>query len=234
MKTRRLAYVVLALLACVGNGLPASAQTVAPSQDVLSTSWVQTAPQNRFNDGLGTWVYVAPQASTAYEYPMTFVFDHLRVGAVTLGTGANGKVARLTLRDLVTGPVASTEVPYDWSPGRFYFLYVHQVSADTWGAWVMDWDAGTWTYIGSVLAPAGWGQLVIGSLTSVQWSATATRPTSCTGQSATDAYFFPPLGYTGSQYTFSSLSGQNPASPGGCPAQAEILPNGWVHYHLDG
>lgn len=85
MKTRRLAFVLLALLACVGTGLPASAQGVAPSQDVLSTVWVQPVPDNSFDDGLGTWVYVAREASTAHEYPMTAVFDHLRFGAVTLG-----------------------------------------------------------------------------------------------------------------------------------------------------
>lgn len=237
MRNRGLTHVLLALVAClaaVAGQLPALAQTVAPNADVISTGWQQPGPDVRWYDGLGTWVYVAPGASSAYEYPMTFVFDHLRTGAVTLGTSATGNVARLSLHDLVTGAVAATDVPYDWSAGRFYFLYVHQLSGDDWGAWVMDWDIGTWTYIGSLTARAGWGQLVNGSLTSVQWSATATPPTSCTGGPATDAYFFPPLGYTGSQFTFSSLEGQNPPAPGGCSAQAEILPNGWVHYHVDG
>jgi hypothetical protein len=244
MTTRRVSSAVLGtvltLLVGASTALPASAQVAATpkTQEVPSNTWRQPNP-NGFYDALGTWVYVAPQPQTGagqlsggnYEYPVTFVFDHLRVGELTLATGPSGNVARVSLTDLVNGPTLSTQIAYDWSPGRFYFLYTQHLGGDEWGAWVMDWAAGTWTYIGSLHTPTAWGSMVNVGLTSARWAPTAARPTTCSGYARTDAYFFPTLEYVGSQYTVGTADGQS-VTQGDCPSQTETLPNGWIHYRL--
>jgi len=192
-----------------------------------------------FFDGLGTWVYVAPQAAPSstqgsagnYQYPVTLVFNHLRVGAVTLTTGSQGGIASFSLTELATRNTVATQIGYDWLPGRFYFLYAHHLTGDDWGAWVMDWAAATWAFIGSVQAPAGWGSLVNGSLTSVEWAATAAHPGNCAQYPRTDAYFFPVLGYQGAQFTVGTHESSS-LTPGDCPSQRDILSNGWIHYRL--
>jgi hypothetical protein len=150
---------------------------------------------------------------------------------VSLTRGPSGSVARLSLTDLVNGPTVTTQIAYDWSPGRFYFLYVHHLSGDDWAAWVMDWAVGTWAYIGSLRTPTAWGNIVNVGLTSARWATTAARPSTCAGYPRTDAYFFPTLEYVGDQYAVGAASGQS-VTPGDCPSQTEILPNGWVHYRL--
>jgi hypothetical protein len=242
MTTRRFTRAGLAIgvaaLAALTTQLPATAQTATgKTQEVRSRVWLQPVPDNTFNDGLGTWIYVAPEAPASagqlspdsYEYLMTMEFDHLRFGYFGLATGTSGKVARLSLDGPVSGPSGSIEVPYDWSPGRFYFLYTHQLTGTDWGAWVMDWATGVWTYVGTIRTP-DWGQLVKPSLTMVRWAPAGPRPADCSGFPRTDAYIYATLGYSGSQFTIAPSSSETVLTAGDCPTQTEILPNGWAHF----
>jgi hypothetical protein len=248
MTTRRVSSAVLGtvllVLAGASTALPASAQAAnqvpAPGP---ATTWTPPDPNVVNVDGVGTWAYVAPQAPPGatqlspgnYQYLLQFVFGvpRTRVGDIGLTTGPQGKVARLSLYpDTITGAgAASAEVAYNWSPGRFYFLYVHHLSGNDWGGWVMDWASGTWAYVGSVRTPADWGSMTKNSRTVVQWADTGGRPTDCSGFPLTDAYLYPPLTYIGESYTVSTLLFQS-AVPGDCPSATEMLANGWVHYRV--
>jgi hypothetical protein len=228
----------LAALAALTTQLPATAQTAGKTQEVRSRLWMQPIPDNAYNDGLGTWMYVAPQpaagpgqlAPANYEYQVWMQFDNLRFGYFGLASGPTGNVVRLSLSEWGIRPMGSIEVPYDWSPGRFYFLYTHRLTGTDWGAWVMDWATGVWTYVGAISTPADWGQLIKGSSSVVQWAATGPRPTDCVGFPRTDAYIYPTLGYTGSQFTIAPSSDETVLKTGDCPIQTEILPNGWAHF----
>ena len=234
MRPRRFLPVLATALAVL-TATPASAQVGFVTQEVPSTIWTQPGPPGDLNDGVGTWVYVLPQApvgpsqrADSYDYALSFSFPGLgRLGFISLYTGQGGTRARLSL----TEGSATVDIPYNWSPGRFYFLYVHHLQNGHWGGWVMDWDAGVWSYIGSVQAPAGWGLLTKSSRTRVWWPGAAGTPTACSAYPRTDAYFFPTLGYTGSNFTIGTFDFHH-AQEGNCPTQTEILPNSWVHYRL--
>lgn len=218
--------------------MPAGAQTSTKTQQVPNTVWGHPNT-GQFMDGMGTWMYVAPGAATTgqvsrdgYQYLMSFAFQNLRIGYTGLATGPNGPVARFAMSDLVTGeaPIGA-EVAYNWSPGRFYFVYVHHLAGGTVGGWIMDWETGVWTHIGTVQPPADWGRMLRGAKTLVsRWGAVA--PADCAGYPSVDAYFFPVLGYTGSNFEVGVAIPDQQVQPADCPAQTEFLANGWVHYRL--
>lgn len=241
MTRRRNLRAAIAMAVAVTTGflapMPAKAQVVGLTHEEPNTRWSYPGP-GQFLDAVGTFLYVVPQPPPApnghtrdgYEYKMTFVFAGLKVGYVSLATTVNGPVARLKLIDLVSDAAPSVaEVAYDWSPGRFYFLYTQRLATGAYGAWVMDWETSVWTYIGS-LTPPGWGGIVDVGLTSVAWS--GERPVStCSFFPRTDAYFYPVLGYTGSTFEVGVADLQF-VHAGDCPSQTEMLGNGWVHYRL--
>jgi hypothetical protein len=235
------AGIALAVLVAGFGALPASAVAVQPTQDVPSSTWIQPDPGQQFEDGVGTFIFVAAEAPTGagqlpasnYEYLLTFEFDHLRFGNVGLATGPGGTVARLALEpDIYSGTAGtSVEISYPWLPGHFYFVYAAHLGGDLWGASILDWSTGVWSYIGAVQAPPGWGTLVPASITKVRWAPDAPRPATCAGYPRTDAYFFTPLGVTGSVITEASLYGHFPTS-GDCASQTDMLTDTWVHYRL--
>lgn len=217
--------------------VPASAQVFGSKGiDAPTTIWQQPGPAADLVEGLGTWVYVAPESPAgaaqlspaAYRYALGFSFPGLHLGDVELTSGPQGHVARLAI---TTVPYAGVEVPYDWVPGRFYFLYVHHLQAGAWGGWVMDWAAGTWTYVGTVEVPADWGLLTKSSRTMLLWPGAAGRAADCTGYPRSDGYFYPPLGFAGGSYTVATFDFHY-VTPGDCPSQTDISDNGWVHYRL--
>jgi hypothetical protein len=229
----------LAALAALTSQLPATAQTPAgKTQEVRGRTWLQPIPDEAFNDGLGTWMYVAPEPAAGagqlspndYEYVMTMVFLNLRFGDFALATGPTGKVARLSLSEWGIRPMGSIEVPYDWSPGRFYFLYTHHLTGPDWGAWVMDWATGVWTYVGTISTPADWGLLIKSTTATVRWAKAGPLPADCSGYPRTEAYIYPPLGYSGSQFTVPVSYSEWGDDANKCPTQSEILPNGWAQF----
>ncbi|HEV2758153.1 MAG TPA: hypothetical protein VGV86_01175 [Acidimicrobiales bacterium] len=231
MTTRRFIRTVMCVAMAVVAGLFNAAPASAETQETPSTVWTQPGGPGRVIDGVGTWVYVAPQAPAgpnqlpqSYAYSLAFSFPNQASGFMSLTTGPGGKAARLSLSTIV-------EVPYDWTPGRFYFLYVHHLQGGLWGGWVMDWVRGDWTYIGSVQAPAGYGLLGTSSRTRVWWPGSAGAAAGCSSYPRTDAYFFPTLGYTGAEWTIGTMGLQH-VQEGDCDSQTEMLSNGWVHYRL--
>lgn len=219
--------------------VPAGAQTSTKTQEEPNTVWGHPNTGQSM-DGMGTWMYVAaaPAAKpgqvsrNGYQYLMSFAFEDLRLGYVGLATGPNGPVARIAMSDLVTGgaPIGA-EVAYNWSPGRFYFVYVQHLAGNALGAWIMDWETGVWTHIGTVDPPDHWGRMLRGAKTLVsRWGAAA--PADCAGYPVVDAYFFPVLGYTGSNFEIGVALPDQQVQPADCPSQTAFLANGWVHYRL--
>lgn len=242
MTRRRLASVAACLAFAMTGGLftqlPAGAVTVGKTQQMPTTGWTHPAG-GQWLDGMGTWLYVLPQPATGpgqlsrdgYQYQTTFVFDQLRIGSIGVGNGANGLVAQLEIKDLFTGAPIATEIAYNWSPGHFYFVYAQRLANGDIAGWILDWDKGAWSYIGTVHPLVDWGKMVSLGTTSTRWAVGRAAPADCSGYPRTDAYFFPVLGYTGSSFEIGTFNSHS-VEPGNCPAQAEILDNGWVHYRL--
>ncbi len=243
MTRRRLVSVAtglaLALVAGLFAQLPAAAQA-APAHQSATTGWeIPGYEAGGVKDGMGTWLYVLPQAAAGpgqvsrdgYQYQVTALFEGLRFARIGVRTGAQGPVAHLEIQDAGLGtPKFVAEVPYNWSPGRFYFVYTKVLANGDIAGWIMDWATGVWTYIGSLHPLANWGGMVSWSITSVEWAPGRTPPVECSGYPRTDAYFFPPLGYSGATFQIGTFD--NHRQDGTCPAPAEILENGWVHYQL--
>ena len=231
----------LAVLAGLFAQLPAEGQTATKTQQLPSTEWGFRHPgPGKYMDGMGTWLYVLPQEAAGpsqlsrdgYQYQVTFIFEQLRHGRIGVGTGPHNPVAQLEIEDVFAGgPKIVAEVAYDWSPGRFYFVYTQLLANGEVAGWIMDWETGVWTYIGSVDPPVDWGRMVSAGRTSVKWASGRAAPADCSGYPRTDAYFFPGLGYTGTAFEI-GMFGHHHLEDGDCPARAEILDNGWVHYQL--
>jgi len=222
---------VLALTAALAPA--ATAQTASQTQDSPISVWDQ--PGTDLLDGVGSWVYVAPEAAPgpsqgspgSYEYLLSFAYPGLHVGFIGLATRPEGRFVGLVLATDPSTPAVT--VPFDWQPGRFYYLLVYHLGGDTWGGWVYDYGAGTWTFVGQVVAPPGWGLITPSSRTLVDLKDPITAPT-CSAYPRTDAYFFPPVGYRGTSFSVASLR-LNYVQPGDCPS-ATTMEYGWAHYRL--
>ncbi len=221
-------------VALVGTLIPAAtAQTADKTQDVPISVWDQPGPE--LLDGVGAWVYIAPQAPPSanqgspdgYEYLLSFAYPGLNVGFIGLSTRPEGRFAGLTL--VTNAGVPPATVPFDWSPGHFYYLLVYHLGGGQWGGWVYDYSASSWTFVGQVAAPAGWGLLTPSSRTLVDQKDQITAPT-CADYPRTDAYFYPPVGYRGTSFTVATLR-FNYVQPGECPSQT-TMEYGWAHYRL--
>jgi len=232
------AGVALAALAGLLAPLPAAAQTATKTQQQPYTEWGYQA-SGPTRTGMGTWLYVLPQPAArpgqlpreGYRYELTFIFQRLRLGTIGIGTGPNGPVAQLEIQDVAAGgPKIVAEVAYDWSPGRFYFVYTQLLPNGDAAGWIMDWERAVWTYIGSVHPPVDWGKMVDASFTSAKWAGPAVAA-DCSGYPRSDAYFFPVLAYTGTTFEIGTFFDDRHWD-GDCPAGANILDNGWVHYQL--
>jgi hypothetical protein len=246
------------LLACLAGGvLPLStAATAAPGvfQSVPSTTWDHpgTAPL----DGVGGWIYLAAMHLPAptdpgrgYVYGQHFTFaSGAGSGMIGLSWDANGGVAGLALT--ASGGAASPAplvVAYDWLPTRFYYLFTKHLGNGLWGAWVFDGGAdpakigqGSWTYLGAVQAPDGWGLLGPGVDTTIGGAQGAVQPpfapgpaspaTACTDFNRVDAWFAPPDGFRNG--TASTVQqGATVMSVGAC-ASTSAVQGGWLHDHL--
>jgi hypothetical protein len=219
--------------------VPAGADAAPKTLQMPTTGWGHPA-SGQWLDGMGTWLYVLPQAATGpgqlsrdgYQYQMTFVFDHLRIGSIGVGHGPNGPVAQLEIKNLFTGAPASAEIAYNWSPGHFYFAYTQRLANGDIAGWILDWDKGAWAYIGTVHPLVDWGKMVSVGTTSVKWAAGRTAPAACSGYPRTDAYFYPVLGYIGSSFEIGAFGGHE-VEAGDCQVPVpDILDTGWVHYRL--
>ncbi|HEX6596719.1 MAG TPA: proprotein convertase P-domain-containing protein, partial [Acidimicrobiales bacterium] len=210
--------------------------TTAPPPPTLQapfTSWAR--PGATTLDGLGSWIATAndPTAKTgqvapAYLYAHLFGFSaNPATGAIALGTGPTGKFALFTVQE-PPGISHDVAVAFPWSAGRFYFPLVHQISPGVWGAWVYDHTAETWTFVGQLSLPAGWGKLTPASTTGVLWYGGTAA--SCPAYPLADVFFAPPTGFAAGTIT-TATGGAHHASTAGCPAVA-TTEAGWARYRV--
>lgn len=210
----------------------ASAQTAPKAQEGPTTIWDHPGGAELL-DGVGAWVYVAPQAPAGpdqlavadYQYLLSFNYPGLRMGFIGLASGAEGKFAGMVLVD---NPVPAARVALDWQPGRFYYLLYYSLGGNQWGGWVYDLAANSWTFIGRITAAEGWGRLTPSSRTMVSWD--GPQAADCAAYPRTDAYFYPVVGYRGTSFSIASL-GFHYVQPGDCATQTSIEYD-WVHYRL--
>ena len=140
------------------------APTLVPHvSQIPYTVWAQ--PTAVPLDGIGNWVYpVNEPAATDGQLPPAWFYAHYfgfesggASAQVGLVTKPDGKFAVFSVFE-ANGTAHNAVIAFDWTAGRFYFPFVFQVSPGTWGAWVYDDAAGTWTPIGALTLPVGLGQ----------------------------------------------------------------------------
>jgi len=200
------------------------------SLEVPLTLW--TYPTTAL-DGVGAWVVpfneptAAPgQMDPSYLYSHSFWFSDVRAsGTVSLGTGAVGKTASMT----ITRPNGTTDraqVAYPWVAGRAYFLFVYHLGGGRWGGWVIDGTTGVWTSVGALTVSPAHTTLYPASVTHVSWTGPATGD--CAAYPLADTLVLPTYGYSGGIPRTASLA---PAatSAADCPTTTVNGP-GWVYY----
>src|SRR5947208_5005580 len=162
---RRLSFGVLAVAAAASVILsPGPASAAVPNlPDIPISNWDQ--PGSEPLDGLGMYLYVAPdspgpsQLPGEYDYELLFSYEGSQLpGALGLGRGPNGPGGGKFV-GFATGSSGTVVVPYEWSTGRLYFLFVHRLGDGAWGAWVYDVWADAWTFVGQGQTPVAWGRL---------------------------------------------------------------------------
>ena len=158
-------------------------------------------------------------------------------GTVGLSTDAQRPIAGIDLN--WTGQLVT--IRYDWSPGKFYYLFVHHLGDARWGGWVFDHAASAWTFIGSVQANLSGQQLRPWTGTAVLGAEGANIPAfqrlpmppltgTCESFPRVDAYFYPMVVYRGTDFAVSTLDMSRP-SIGECATET-TFEQGWAHFRL--
>lgn len=197
---------------------------------------VWTQPQAAPLDGVGAWIgVVADPSAAAGQRPPTYLYGHYfgfanatALGVVGLMTDPAGKFAILSVAE-PNGPPRTAAVRFNWSEGRFYFPFVYQLGAGSWGASIFDASTGAWTTIGRLSLPSQWGKLAATTVTAASWyGPLAPR---CSAYPWADVVFSPPTGYAGSTVSTAGVtaSGHN---PGDCSVQSSVESTVWARYRL--
>ena len=182
---------------------------------------VWTQPSGTPLDGLGGWVFpmTAPFAirgsipwSYAYNQYFGFVAGGA-VGQVGLFSDPNGPYAVFSVV-ASDGTEHNLSVPFAWRQQRFYFPFVTNLGPGSWGAWVYDDSAATWTSIGTLTLPAAWGKLAPASVTGAPWIGALAG--SCARYPQADVLFYPPFGFVGGVGSIATLT-VTAAGAGDCP-----------------
>jgi len=230
---------VLLVAMAAGVGLPTAGAGAAggPFQQAGTSNWVQ--PGSAPLDGTGVYVYAhAPtpgpgQGSPVnYEYDLDFSLEHGGGGFVAFGYRRGAKVAGF---NFVGTPDEVATVAYDWTFDHFYFLLAYRLTETSWGGWIYDYAAATWTFIGARTAAAGTGGIAPTSGTVVEYGNGVPVPpgadtATCAAYPRVDAYVYPPIGWRGLTTTVATL-GSSIAPVGDCPA-VTTTEFGWQHYQL--
>ncbi len=222
--------------ACLAAG--ASQTVTVPSstavQRVPYSVWTQ--PTATPLDGIGSWLSPAndPTAS-AGQLPPQYLYGHsfrfagsAASGVVGLATGSAGKLALLS----VTGPDGvshSTGIAFNWSANGFYFPFVYGAAPGVWGASIYDFAAATWTPIGSLGVPAGWGKLSPVTTTMAIWYGPTAG--SCAAYPRANVAFSPPVGYIGQTASLASVT-TTATMAGDCTSATSVESSGWARYLL--
>ncbi|MGI8809444.1 MAG: hypothetical protein ACR2KK_16715 [Acidimicrobiales bacterium] len=118
-------------------------------------------------------------------------------------------------------------VPYPWTANGFYFLYVQQFGPDAWGPLVYDLNADTWTPIGGLGVPAGWGKLSPTTVTAAWWM--GSPATTCAAYPRADVVVRSPTGFVGGTALDQAFV-QGGTIPGACRSEHAAGPPGWYLY----
>jgi hypothetical protein len=228
---------------------PASGAVAADQSKYQSVPIVDWMSPGELLDGVGQWIYVAPipppgptqVPPTGYVYGPSFVVaDQVngddREGTVGLSTDDQGPIAgiQVNFTDAVT-------IRYDWSPGKFYFLFAHHVGGGDWGGWVFDHAASSWTFIGSTPSfPAGQklrqysGDVVRGAegstVPAFHRGGSSPVEGECSAFPRVDAYYYPMVAYRGSDFALSTLD-LSRSSFGNCLTET-TFEQGWAHFRV--
>jgi hypothetical protein len=214
----------------VMRAVPPPAPPAVPQ--ATTTSWSQ--PGGSRLDGLAGWVYpvtdpaVAGRIQPSYLYGVTFGFaGNAATGSVSLLADPTGRYALFDVVEADGSPHTAI-VPFAWTAGRFYLPFVYQLAPGTWGAFVYDAGAGSWTTIGSLNLPDAWGKLSPLTATTALWYGPSAA--SCAAYPLADVVFAPPLGFVGVTVAWAA-PGSTANGVGTCPSQAS-LQSGWARYRL--
>ncbi|MGH9278448.1 MAG: hypothetical protein ACRD12_10150, partial [Acidimicrobiales bacterium] len=201
------------------------------------SAWAHAAPPFARLDGLGTWMVpvddpvAAPgQTPPSYLYAQMVGFTNdPAIGLIGLVKGPSGKYAQLAVRH-GDGHWDSVAIPFHWQANRFYFPLVYEVGPGTWGGWVYDHTAATWSPIGTIQLSPNAGKLRTQSFTTVVW----TGPTvaGCAELSRADVLMHPPIGYYGGWTTTVGTPDGWGEHPGGCPAEMSTVADVWTRYEV--
>lgn len=202
------------------------------TMNVPHSVWRQSSPSPL--DGMGTWLATvndptarAGQLAPDYLYGVSFGFASSSArGVLGLTTGPAGKTAVLTLSG-PTGVPQSVSVPYPWTANGFYFLYVQQFGPDVWGALVYDLAADTWTPIGGLGVPPGWGKLSPTAVTAVWWMGAPAA--TCAAYPRADVVVRSPTGFVGGTASDQAFV-QGGTTAGVCRSEHAAGPPGWFLY----
>ncbi len=174
----------------------------------------------------------APAEGQATENRWTFaqVFRFVgnadAFGVVSLDTDGGDRFATLALSD----GSAPVRFPFDWQADRLYLPYVYLVPGDVLVAFVYDFTADEYTFVGFVRVPADWGRLAPETSTLLRWYGDA-QP-SCEAYPVTDHYRMAPFGLVGGDPVVrGSLAIGDGEVAGTCPAETTTEPNSdWRRY----
>ncbi|MBA3267509.1 MAG: hypothetical protein H0T70_04540 [Acidimicrobiia bacterium] len=187
-------------------------------------------------DGIGTWIAIGNQPTASKgQLPPQYLYGHSirfanssATGVVGLATGSAGNLA-LFGATAPDGTAYNTGIAFNWSAGGFYYLHVDEVATNVWAAAIYDYNAGTWTAIGTLNLPAGWGKLSPVSATMAIWYGANAQD--CAAYPRADVSFSPPIGYVGTASTTAGLAGTATVA-GDCPAETSVEAEVWARYRL--
>jgi hypothetical protein len=196
---------------------------------------VWTQPSLTPLDGLGGWIFpMSPHFAIRGSIPWSYAYNQYfgfvaggAVGQVGLFSDSTGSFAVFSVVE-ADGTEHNLSVPFQWRHQRFYFPFVTNLGPGSWGAWVYDDAAATWTSIGTLALPADWGKLAPASVTGAPWiGATAG---SCARYPQADVLFYPPFGFVGGVGSVASLT-VTAAGAGDCPP-ATSTAGPWQRYQM--
>jgi len=202
--------------------------TATPGMPYASWSQPTAAPLN----GLGSLMVMgegpaaaAGQSPPSYLYGHYFGFERTAAhGVIGLMATASGRAAVFALIE-PDGTSRIVAVPITWVPGHAYLSLVFQLVPGTWGGWVYDYSAATWTYIGQLSLSANVGRLGSASTTALTWFG-AKAPV-CPAYPRADVLVSPAIGFGAGPATLATAT-SSAVIPGGCAAQAST--EVWARY----
>ncbi len=228
---------VVALLAThSGSGTVAAQAAASHGQTLGLTVW--SASGASALDGVGSIVAVAevpsplPGQATENRWSIAHAFyflgDSRPFGMISLDTDGAERYATIALN---TGSSVAgvRRLAFPWQAGKLY-LPLAVVSGSAVHGFVHDFDARTWTYIGSVPLPGSYGRLTAASTTFLWWYG-ADQP-DCASIPRVDHYRNGPLGVVnGNPQSIPSTAVTDDVIGSDCPATTTTDPNpSWRRY----